>query len=93
MKSDIEKILALLRKYDGESFEEESHDLSTEMKEQETAGATGGGTTGGGGGGVPSVPKWADVVGGPKRGKANMLGKKGEKWSTGLNRGVANQLW
>jgi hypothetical protein len=27
-----------------------------------------------------------------KRGKANMLGLKGEKWSTGLTRGVANQL-
>jgi hypothetical protein len=27
-----------------------------------------------------------------KRGKANMLGKKGEKWSTGLTRGIANQL-
>jgi len=27
-----------------------------------------------------------------KRGKANMLGKKGEKWSSGLTRGVANQL-
>ena len=27
-----------------------------------------------------------------KRGKANILGKKGEKWTTGLTRGVANQL-
>lgn len=27
-----------------------------------------------------------------KRGKANMLGLKGEKWSTGLTRGLANQL-
>jgi len=27
-----------------------------------------------------------------KRGKANMLGLKGEKWSTGLTRGIANQL-
>jgi hypothetical protein len=87
MKSDIEKILELLRKFEEEE-EQENHE---EMKEQDAGGApAGGGTTGGG---VPSVPKWADVVGGPKRGKANMLGKKGEKWSTGLNRGVANQLW
>ena len=28
-----------------------------------------------------------------KRGKANMLGKKGEKWTTGLTRGTANQVW
>jgi hypothetical protein len=27
------------------------------------------------------------------RGKANMLGKKGEKWQTGLKRGVGNQVW
>ena len=40
-----------------------------------------------------SVPKWADTVGGPARGKANMLGKAGEKWNTGMNRGVANQIW
>jgi hypothetical protein len=28
-----------------------------------------------------------------KRGKANMLGLKGEKWTTGLTRGIANQVW
>jgi len=33
------------------------------------------------------------VHGGPKRGKANMLSKGGEKWETGMNRGVANQIW
>jgi len=27
------------------------------------------------------------------RGKANMLGKAGEKWETGLKRGTANQVW
>lgn len=40
----------------------------------------------------PSVPKWADLYT-IKRSKANMLGKKGEKWSTGLNRGLANQIY
>jgi hypothetical protein len=27
------------------------------------------------------------------RGPANMLGLKGEKWSTGLTRGTGNQVW
>jgi hypothetical protein len=46
----------------------------------------------GGGGGGSSVPKWADSY--PlKRGPANMLGKSGEKWSTDLTRGPANQIW
>jgi hypothetical protein len=44
--------------------------------------------TGGGG----SVPKWADFYQ-TKRGAANMLGKAGEKWETGLTRGSANQIW
>jgi hypothetical protein len=60
-----------------------------EFTEQESAGSS----PAGGGGGGAAMPKWADVVGGPKRGKANMLGKKGEKWETGLTRGVANQKW
>ena len=58
-----------------------------EFSEQETAGAA---STGGGG---KAMPKWADVVGGPARGKANMLGKKGEVWNTGVKRGVSNQTW
>jgi hypothetical protein len=56
-----------------------------EMEEQDAAPAAG--STGGG-----SVPKWADSY--PlKRGKSNMLWKSGEKWSTGLTRGAANQIW
>jgi hypothetical protein len=46
-------------------------------------------STGGGGG---SVPKWADSYQ-LTRGKANPLTKSGEKWSTGLTRGAANQIW
>jgi hypothetical protein len=42
--------------------------------------------------GYPKVTKW-DEVNSPKRGKANPLGKSGEKWSTGLTRGVANNLF
>ena len=59
-----------------------------EFNEQDDAG--GGGESSGGG--SPSVPKWADTY--PiKRGPANMLGKQGEKWDTGLTRGPANQIW
>ena len=59
-----------------------------EFNEQDAAG--GGGESSGGG--SPSVPKWADTY--PiKRGPANMLGKQGEKWDTGLTRGPANQIW
>lgn len=48
-----------------------------------------GGSSGGTG---KQPPKWADSY--PiKRGKANMLGKGGEKWETGLTRGAANQIW
>lgn len=57
-----------------------------EFSEQDTGAAP----TGGSG---KAPPKWADTHGGPKRGKANMLGKGGEKWETGMNRGVANQIW
>ena len=64
-----------------------------EIGEQDAAAASSpapatGGSTGGGG----SVPKWADFYQ-TKRGPANMLGKAGEKWETGLPRGVANQIW
>jgi hypothetical protein len=54
-----------------------------EMGEQNSGAPASGGS---------SVPKWADTY--PlKRGKANMLGKSGEKWNTGLTRGSANQIW
>ena len=56
-----------------------------EMGEQDASPAAG--STGGG-----SIPKWADSYS-IKRGKSNMLWKSGEKWSTGLTRGSANQIW
>lgn len=87
---DVNFLINFFDKYSEKSKKEEKG----EMGEQETSStpppASGGGTTGGGGG---SIPKWADTVGGPTRGKANMLGKAGEKWSSGMNRGVANQIW
>lgn len=60
-----------------------------EIGEQEAAPAA---PSSGGGGGGKAPPKWSDVY--PiKRGKANMLGKAGEKWETGATRGAANQIW
>lgn len=73
-------------------FKKNSEVRKKEVDEQETGGDAGA-STGGGGGGGKAPPKWSDVHGGPKRGKANMLGKGGEKWETGMNRGVANQVW
>jgi len=88
MKYFIDDVISLMSAYTTDSNE-------SEMKEQESAPAGGGGGASGGGGSTsyPNVPKWAETVGGPKRGKANMLGADGEVWSTGINRGVANQIW
>jgi hypothetical protein len=58
-----------------------------EMGEQDDSAPA---STGGGGGG--KVPKWSDTYT-ITRGKANMLGLAGEKHSTGLTRGAANQIW
>lgn len=82
---DIDLLISFLKKNTPQKNKKE-------MGEQDApAPDSGGSTTSSGGGG--SVPKWADVVGGPQRSKANMLGKGGEKWSSGMNRGVANQIW
>ena len=59
-----------------------------EIGEQDAAAPSTGGSTGGGG----NVPKWEDSYQ-TKRGKANPLMKSGEKWETGMNRGVANKIW
>jgi hypothetical protein len=58
-----------------------------EMGEQDDAAAAPASTGGGG-----KVPKWSDTYT-ITRGKANMLGLAGEKHSTGLTRGAANQIW
>jgi hypothetical protein len=80
MNLDVDNIIMFFDKLAGqESIDKE------EMEEQEAAAPSS--STGGG-----SVPKWADSY--PiKRGKSNMLWKSGEKWSTGLTRGSANQIW
>ena len=65
-------------------------EMDGEIGEQDGEAAAASPSTGGGGGGG-SVPKWADSYQ-TKRGPANMLGKGGEKWETGLTRGAANQI-
>lgn len=80
---DVDFLIEFFKKYSGDD------DSKEEIGEQD-AGAGGGST---GKGNNPSV--WADTVGGPKRGVANSLPKKGQSWSTivgGPNRGVANKL-
>ena len=80
MNLDVDNIIMFFDKLVGQ----ESTDKE-EMGEQDAAPAAG--STGGG-----SIPKWADSYS-IKRGKSNMLWKSGEKWSTGLTRGSANQIW
>ena len=83
MVTDINALIDFFKKYTPQT---ESKD---EIGEQDAAPASSTPSSGGGGG---SVPKWADFYT-LTRGKANMLGKAGEKWQTGLNRGAANQIW
>ena len=81
MKFDIDLYIDILNNLSGDS-------VRVEMGEQDAAPAGGGGAT-------SNTNKrgsnWNELYT-LKRGKANMLGLKGEKWSTGLTRGVANQL-
>lgn len=58
-----------------------------EFTEQDAPAA--GGTSSGGG---TTMPVWADIVGGPARGKANQI-KDDTKWESGAKRGVSNQIW
>jgi hypothetical protein len=62
--------------------------IDKEIDEQDDADAAPASPSSGGG----SIPKWSDSYQ-IKRGKANMLGLAGEKHSTGLTRGAANQIW
>jgi hypothetical protein len=82
MNLDVDFLIDFFNKYSGKDSKEE-------MGEQDAAPAASSPSSGGGGG---SVPKWADYYQ-TKRGPANMLGKTGEKWETGLARGSANQIW
>lgn len=81
MIKDVDYIIDLLKTY---TFNEKSKKSEGELGEQDAAAS--------GGGGTKAMPKWSELYQ-TKRGKANMLGKKGEVWSTGIGRGVANQIW
>jgi len=81
--------------------------VDVELDEQESTDTGTGGDTGGASAtpttttssnagvskGYPKVTKWDDRTNPTKRGKANPLGKSGEKWVSGLVRGVANNLF
>jgi hypothetical protein len=82
MKFDIDLYINLMRSL---SFTDSKN---KELTEDGEATQSGGGSTEG----YPKVPKWEEFYQ-TKRGKANMLGKSGEKWTTGLVRGSANQVW
>jgi len=81
MNLDVDSLITFFKKNTKSSSK-------TEFTEQDAA-APAGGSTGGGG---AAMPKWADTYT-LKRGKANMLGLKGEKWETGITRGAANKIW
>ena len=84
---DVDFLINFFNKYSGNSGK-------SEMGEQEGGAAPAAAPTSAptGGGTGTAVPKWEDTYT-IKRGKANMLGKAGEKWQTGLTRGAANQIW
>jgi len=77
---DIDTYINILNNISGEPMKDE-------IGEQDAAGAAGATTSNTNKRGS----NWNELYT-LKRGKANMLGKKGEKWSTGLTRGLANQL-
>lgn len=80
MIKDVDYIIDLMKSY---TFDNKNKKSNGELGEQDAAAS---------GGGAKAIPKWSDLYQ-TKRGKANMLGKKGEVWSTGIGRGVANQIW
>lgn len=82
MELDVDVLISIFEKYSVSRNK-------SELGEQDDAAAA---SPSGGGGSTSSVPKWSDLYT-IKRGKANMLGKGGEKWQTGLTRGLANQIW
>lgn len=83
MELDVDVLISIFEKYSVSKNK-------SEIDEQDDAAAAPAASSGGGT--TSSVPKWADLYS-IKRGKANMLGKAGEKWNTGLNRGLGNQIW
>jgi hypothetical protein len=77
MRTDIDYIISLMKEYTPKT--------DGELGEQESPSPAGGGE------GYPTVSHWEELHT-LTRGKANPLGKSGEKWVSGVNRGVANQI-
>jgi hypothetical protein len=80
MIQDIDSIISLMKEY---TFSDKKG--KGELGEQEAAAGTTSNTNKRG-------SNWDELVA-LVRGKANMLGKKGEKWQSGVKRGVGNQVW
>jgi hypothetical protein len=84
MTQDVDYIIDLLKNLTTDSKKGKKNELG----EQDAAGGGGGATSNTNKRGSNWDELYATV-----RGKANMLGKKGEKWETGVKRGNANQVW
>jgi hypothetical protein len=86
MNLDVDYLIGFLNKKTDISSKEE-------VGEQEGAApaapASPAPSSGGGGG---NIPKWEDLHN-ITRGKAQPLMKSGQKWTTGIKRDVANQIW
>jgi hypothetical protein len=82
MTQDVDYIISLLKELTTDNRKKGSKD---ELGEQDAAPAGGGNTNKRG-------SNWSELYV-TVRGPANMLGKKGEKWDSGVKRGSANQVW
>lgn len=84
MTHDVDFIIGLLKKLTTGN----NRVSKDELGEQDAAA--------GGGGATANTNKrgsnWDELYA-TVRNKANMLGKKGEKWNSGVKRGVGNQVW
>jgi hypothetical protein len=84
MTQEVDYIIDLLKNLTTDSKKGKKDELG----EQDAAG--------GGGGATSNTNKrgsnWDELYV-TTRGKANPLGKSGEKWNTGIKRGNANQVW
>ena len=85
MAHDVDFIISLLKKL---TTDDERRGSKDELGEQDAASAGGGGTSNTNKRGSNWDELYATV-----RGPGNMLGKKGEKWDSGVKRGVGNQIW
>ena len=83
MVQDVDYIISLLKELTTDNGKKGSKD---ELGEQDAAPAGGVGNTNKRG------SNWSELYV-TVRGPANMLGKKGEKWDSGVKRGSANQVW